>query len=420
MEKISPYKCIVVALLAYWLLFFLGPYQYTINNYSGLLYLMLVFGLLGMSCYVGERIGKRDEKERYIVTITKSAEKFLLLVEAISAAAFIIYMWEVIHLPVKGGYCFAADDYRDILSLYRTTVNKIAEVVMYCGTAAYLIISRIPKLNYRITGIVSVGTLFLPAVAILSVGARSRVVTSAGLFALIAILNHDRAGKEKTSVKKVQWGKIFICVFISILAFFTLYLFSSRGIMTAPEQYLWYPGDIKLRPIYEKIYAATHGMVNPLYKASFYLTHSIPVFTKIYPALWTVPCHYGALFFYLEGYMLRLIGIPFPEYIDIASESPASGFFSTFISGYVQDWGMVGTLFFVIATGLLFGRLSHDAYKKKAGFYLMPIVIFMCMVSPIYYFWHMGWECVLLFFPAIYFVCGRLGLRAERLEEEDA
>ena len=420
MEKISPYKCLIASQLIYWVLFFVGPYKHTIYGYTGLLYVLLVFGLFAMSCYMGERTGKLYKKEKYTITITKGAEIFLLLVEAVSVAAFLVYMWEVIHLPIPGGYRFAADDYRDILSLHRSTVNKIAEITMFSGTAAYLIVSRIPKCNYRITKLVSVGVLFTPAVAILGVGGRSRVVTSIGLFVIVVTLNHFQAVKEKIKARKKQWGKIIICVgIIGILGYFTLSLFSTRGIYTAPEQYLFYSGDIKIRPVYDKLYSETHGMVNPLYKASLYFTHSIPVFTKVYSELWSVSKHYGALLFYLEGYILRLMGIPFPDYVEIAMESPAAGWYSTFITGYVQDWGIVGTLFMVIATGFLFGRLAHNAYKKKVGFYLMPIIIFMCMVSPIYYFWHMGWENVLLFFPAIYFFSRKLGLKAERQEDDE-
>ncbi|MCM1213735.1 MAG: O-antigen polysaccharide polymerase Wzy [Lachnospiraceae bacterium] len=420
MEKISPYKCLIVAQIAYWFLFFMGPYKHTVYDYEGLIYVLVVFVFFIMSCYIGERTGKMKKKERYIVTISKSAEIMLLLVEAVSVFAFVIYMWEVIHLPVPGGYQFAVADYRNILSANRSIINKIAEVAMYLGTVAYLILSRVPRLNYRITRVVSVGALFLPAIAILGVGGRSRVVTSVGLFMIIVVLNHYQSVQEKIKMKRKQWGRILICiVIIGILGYFTLSLFSTRGEHTAPEQYLFYPGDVTLRPVYGKIYSATHGMVNPLYKASLYFTHSIPVFTKTYSEFWSTPKYYGALLFFLEGYILRAIGIPFPEYLKITALNPAAERYSTFISGYIMDWGIVGTLFMVVITGLLFGRIAKSAYKKKAGYYLMPVIIFMCMVSPIYYFWHMGWEYVLLFFPAVYFLSRKFGLRAERQENDE-
>lgn len=423
MKWYKAHSFLILGLVVYWGLFFVGPYRYTIYDYVGLTYVTIIFLVFAISCFMAERVGKRPKNIETQIIISKSAEMYLIVMMEICVVAFLAYMYEVINLPVPGGYKFAHDDYRDLLSLYRTEYNKIFEILMFIGTTVYLIVSRIEKLNFRFTKAFSVICLFLPAVAILAVGGRSRVVTSIGVFIIVFLLGHQenkqKKGKKHKERKNKKLLKVIVCGgVLIILGYFTLSLFGTRGMYTAPEQYLFYKGDISLRPIYAKIYELTNGLVNPLYKASMYYTHSIPVFTKTFQELQNVNKHYGALLMYLEGYMLRMCGVDFPEYLTIAAESPSIGWYSSFITGYVQDWGIIGTIIAVIVTGGIFGRISHNAYKKKASYYLLPVVLFMCWVSPIYYFWHMGWESVLFFFPFAYYPCRLLGLRTIILEKE--
>lgn len=423
MKLFKAHSFLIIGLIIYWGLFFLGPYKHTIYDLEGILYVVIVYVVFIVSCFIAEKVGKRSENIKRSIYISKSAEVYLIFIMLICVIAFLAYMYEVIKLPIPGGYHFARDDYRDFLSLYRTEFNKIFEIFMFIGTAAFLILSRIEQTNFKCTKVFSVLCLFLPAVAILAVGGRSRVVTSIGLFVIVLVINRQEKKQRKTTKHKQKNTRKIINAIICgsvifIFGYFTFSLFGTRGIYTAPEQYLFSPGDMPLRTPYKNLYESTNGLVNPLYKASMYYTHSIPVFTKTFQELKTLNQHYGGLLFYLEGYILRMVGADFPEYLAIAAENPNMGWYSSFITGYVQDWGIVGTIIAVIITGVIFGRITHNAYKKSVSYYLLPVVLFMCWVSPIYYFWHMGWENVLFLFPFVYCPCRLLGLKSIKIEKE--
>jgi hypothetical protein len=398
----------------YFVLLWLGPYDYTLYSIDGALYLALAFFLLITTAWLFDRpYCKGELVTNYEMVISRKAEIFLVGVMVISFVAFALHMTYVVSLPVAGGYQFAGDDYRDLLSIDRPLYDKIAEIMMGMGVAAYLITARLRKQNLQYTKLLGIISLFLPAVAILAVGARSRVITTIGLFLIIYALNKRERGST-LRLSGARTLKVLIILCFGALLFSTLSLFATRGLENATNQWLIYPGDTTLKPIYRSIYEATGGGIGPLYKGSHYYTHSMPTFTWAFAHSVDGPKYWGAYFFYLEGYMLQLLGIPFPEYKEIASQSPVAGFYSTFITGYFLDWGITGTLFMIILTGVLFGRISYLSRKKQFSYFILPVILFMCWVAPIYYFWHMGWEYVLFWFIIIYPICRILGLKSEQ------
>lgn len=419
MIKYKPYYFILYGIVMFFSIWLLGPYQFRIYNYQALIYFFCAYGLLFLGSFLFDRplFFITSQARNYEVSITKRAEKFLIFMVIVSFSALVIYMYEVVNLPISGGYVFAKDDYRDILSINRSTLNKVAEIMMNIGVAIYLITARLKKHNYKATKVLGIVGLFIPAIAILAVGARSRVVTTIGLFVIINALNKHEGHKTNFSFSKLsKKNKMIIFGLISASIYYTLALFAKRGVNDATLQYIKEPSDSILRPIYYFLFNISNGMVGPIYKATWYYTHSLTAFTWSFDSFKTIQIHYGAFLMYLPGYFLKLVGLPFPDFLEIALSSPISGLYSTFITGYFLDWGVEGSLIMIFITGAIFGRISYLSRKKEFSYFILPVILFMCWVSPIYYFLHMGWESVFIWYIIIYIISKKLGLKNKEIK----
>lgn len=419
MFKFRAHSFILYGLITYFIFFFLGPYKFTIYNFEGLLYCLFAFLLMFIGAWAFDRpMFKKDlMNTKYDIRLPKTAEVFLNLMVIVSLIAFSIYLIGIRNNPEISNYSFGAEDYRDLISINRSMLSKISEVLMYTGVAVYLIVSRLGQTNYKFTKLFAIFGFFLPAFAILAVGARSRVITTIGLYLIIYFMNkRELKRKPIIDIKKFyKYRFLFLIIFV-ILGYYTMNLFSTRGQYDATYQIVKYTGDTVLKDGFLRLFILTDGLVNPIYKALWYYTHSIPAFTWAYDRFVDVPSYFGAYLFYLPGYILRTIGLNFPEYLLIASKSPISGLYSTYLTGYFLDWGIYGTLIISFLTGALFGRISYSSKQKKLSYYILPIVLFMCWVAPIYYFLHMGWENVFLCLLFVYPLAKLLGLGRIRLE----
>lgn len=381
-------------------------------------YLGIVFLLFISSTYIASFPIKKGHGYEYEMRISKKAEIALLSLILISLVSLALYVRHLRTLFVLSDYIFAGGDYRDVLSVERPLVNKIEEVLINLGVVSYLIIARIRKVNFKYTKTLSLIGLILPAVSILAVGARGRVITTIGLYIIVNNLNRHEEKNEREKRKRTKKSLAGILIASAIFIFliiFTMQLFKYRGVIGAQEAYLKSSGDMDMKPFYENLLKSSNYGMNELYKALIYYTHSVPTFSWAYDKFGSMPIYHGALLFFLEGYILRLFGIDFPNYIQISASSPAAGLYSTFVTGYIMDWGKFGTILAIVVTGFAFGYVTRNQSRKGVSYFILPVILFMCWVAPVYYFLHMGWESVLLLFFLVYPIVKKLGLHAVRI-----
>ena len=61
MKLFKAHSFLIIGLIIYWGLFFLGPYKHTIYDLEGILYVVIVYVVFIVSCFIAEKVGKRSE-----------------------------------------------------------------------------------------------------------------------------------------------------------------------------------------------------------------------------------------------------------------------------------------------------------------------------------------------------------------------
>lgn len=392
MLKYKPKYFFLYGVIIYFLLYFFGPYEFTLYSIKGVIYYLLAMFLFACGLQLGNiRFGKFNNQYKQYEKIksSKSIEIYLFIAELIAGIFFLIYISEVLQLT-GASYKFGSD-LRIVLSESRSFLNKISEIGMYISIACFLIIE---SLDIKSRLLLNISNIFfwLPSLAMLLIGARWDVFVSILVF--FTSKGYRRRNINKKIKPKKKWKKflaIFLfAVFLIIILGLVYKLFQSRGMVNATEEMLMYPGDIALKPFYLELYKLSKGLVDPIYKIFLYFTHSMPFFTWLFENNTFSQTYHGAYLFRSVGFICNAIGISFPDYKTIIASQSFSGYYSTFIGGYLIDFGKIGSLIMIFLTGTLFDKLSLTAKKSKYADSIVPVILVMCLIAPIYYFWHMG------------------------------
>ncbi|MFY2158378.1 O-antigen polymerase [Cytobacillus firmus] len=413
--KLKPSNFIVYGLVVYFIIYLLGPYNYTIYSIEGVFYYFVSFLLLFLGAFIVQKMStekQRSVKKEYEVIISKKSEILLQIISVVSIISFIIYFQEIIRLPTNN-YNFASEDLRLELSASRSTLNKIAEMTMLTGPVSYLISSNVRKLNYKITTPLTLIAFFIPSFGFLSVGARGVAIISLFIFLINHLVLKMRL-VTNSKFKKVL-KRLMPLVAVFIVVYFIGNLFIGRpGLLKAEDLFLIYPGDTKLKVFYGFLNDNLLHQLDPLYKAFMYYTHSFPVFTYFYTEAPQSGIFYGALQFSFIFFVLNAVGLSSVDPNSVVLYNPTAGLYSTFISYFIIDYGKWLALFIIFFSGIVFGLIYNSARSGKIGYFIYPIILTMCFISPIYYFWTVGRMDVMLFWYFLFYpILKLLGLKVE-------
>lgn len=415
-SDISPSKFIIYGLLSYFILYFFGPYKYTIYSLTGVVYFIFCFLLFWSGAYTVERMGKRFYCGSYFrIELSPKSEKFIYAISILSIIFFVKYLTYVISVP-NIEIEFGVGDLRDLAQANRPTSNKISEILMNLGIISYLITSSVSRLKYKTTRLVSTIAFLLPGAALLAIGARGAAVISIIIYFIVCKTQTVRGFNVKRSNGKIT--KLIVFFSFGFFLLIILKLFSTRGVAKdITDIYLMNYGDVSVRSPYLWINTILDNQLSNVLKGLFYYTHSLPFFTWLFNESTYSTWYYGALQFRSLGFIFSLFGVPFPQYLDIVKSQPFYGYYPTCIQGFLLDWGLYLTPIMVYLTGILFGLIHISNKKGGFGYFIYPIILMMCFISPIYYFWNINQtDFVLLLYIPIYIILHFLGIKKIKLD----
>lgn len=374
MIKYTPQHFLGYSLLIYMLLFIVGPYSYEIRSGWALLYLLIAYFLWFIGIKISAMTRGRIRTVEKEMTFSDFSEYVLLFIECVTLLLSLLYLLYYV-IKVFGAGKFG--DTRNLTSQF-PAVLRMVPYVSYITVAIYIIISYSSEVKVKLLRILSKVCVFLPSILFLVSGGRWTLFVVLLLFWVVECSR----GKSFSLSKKMKW---VICGVIVILLLFCFLLFAIRGVSSTYVTYMPYYGNIETKDIWEIIGSSPLG--KPIYSIFFYFTHSIPYYAEVFEQI--APEH-----FYYGAYMCRIIGFlssSFPQYKTIVQEVPCIvGSYSTFVTGYIRDWGFIGTMPAIFATGWLMGSIDKLKNMRNLARVMQPYMLVMCLISPLYYGWHAG------------------------------
>jgi hypothetical protein len=304
--------------------------------------------------------------------------------ELLVLLSFIIYV-KFLYQVTGGSLRFASEDIRILVGNNRTMLSRFAEVGLHAAAPCFLIIQNVKAAHYKRTKIISSIFFWLPPIAYLYMGARWNF-----FFYLLIFLTNNKLNKKKTSKKIKNKHQILIYGLITFMILTVYSLFNTRGILEANELFLISPGDMELRNWANALFHFTHGAINPIFKILHYFSHGIPTFTYFFENYKPTAYSYGLYQFQFIEYILMAFGVRVIEVNEILKTVAGHGLYKTFVLGFVIDWGFMFAPVAIFINGIFFGRISSSRNKRMFSKCFYPIVLSMCLVSPVYYFWSVG------------------------------
>lgn len=412
--KYKPSSFIIYGILVYFFLFVLSPYLYKIYSIDALFYLVVCFILLYIGTKIGEH-GVRNKIVRWTVSINKKAERLIIFIMIISIIMALLYLSYVVTLSTN--YVFATEDLRSALSNDRPFYTKAADMLATAGIPCFFIISYVDKLHFKYTRLLSYFSFFLPSIMILSIGARGTAIVSILILAIhILVLKKRKAKNRKYLFSKKQ--QIVLTISVIIIFVFILQLFDTRrSVETFHNQSIYSMNDVIYKDSYRKFNEKLGNSLDPIYGVIDYYNHSVPTFTYFYSVtkynnnFEVYPFAYQFSFFWIILNSLNAIEF---DVFDVYYANPSTGRYSTFVTGYVMDYGYFFALVMIFLSGLLLGNMWKNSQKGGKCFFIDSLILTMMLLAPIYYFWTVGSIFTILFFYFIIIFLIRKGIMIKK------
>lgn len=379
MIKYTPRHFLIYGIAVYLLLFFIGPYNFEIRSLTAIGYLAGAYFLwfFGIRCgrirwSAGvEPKGNMEQDGR----LTDFSEFMLVALEgmiAVGTAVYLLYLWRVM---LHGQMVFG--DLRTQVS-QMPKIFKALQSACYLAVGIYATVSYAQPVRSRLLKVLSKIGLLSPIVLTLVTGARWSTFVILILF--LTVETGNGGFKRMSAAAKLLIGLTGIVLLGVCFA-----LFAKRGISTGFATEMPYYGTIATKDIWLIIGSTALG--KPVYSIFYYFTHSVPYYASVFSDINLDNLAYGALLFRIIGFFWG----GFPAYKDIVSRIPVLiGSYSTFLTGFMRDFGYIGSLVATFATGVLMGKTWCLRKRYKLAQIMQPFFLTMCILSPIYYIWHVG------------------------------
>lgn len=410
--KYKPSSFIIYGVLFYLFLFIISPFSYKIYSFDALFYLIFCFFLLFVGTKIGEH-GARINNVRWIISVNRKTERLFIIIMIISLIMAFLYLSYVSTLSTT--YVFATEDLRRLLSENRPTYTKIAEVLAVAGIPCFLILSYVDNFNYKLTKPLSYISFFLPSIMILSVGARGIAIVSILILILHIRTLNIRKLKFRKKYSLMSKRNILIISIIVIFAFIVQLFDKRRSFDDFPKKSYYSLNDVE----YKNNYLKQNNKLYPYYSIIEYYNHSVPTFSYFYSVtkdnsnFKTYPFAYHFSFFWT---ILNSLNIVKFDIADVYDANPTTGRYSTFVTGYIMDYGYFFSLIMIFLTGLLLGYMWKNSQKGGICFFIDAIILTMVFLAPIYYIWTVGSISTILFFYFLIILLLPKGIEIKKVE----
>lgn len=399
-NSVPLYKYFLFSSLFFGLCTLLGVYERLIYSYGYFAFywiLELIF-LIGLTIKKISFRKKRIESN-YTFCLTRKGKNIITFLNICSLLAFIYFLYlygTSIGINLLG--TFTAATFEDE---GRTSLEKFSLLVMQLGGDAAYLVSSCDKSFKGKRRRLSTLCLFLPGLRYLLMGARYAIAVETLLY---FVINGVHYNVRKLTLKKLFSGLAISTMLIALFSYF-LYLFDSRAVFSAVEKYEFYPGDMQLYSIFERIYYATNGKIDFLYSFSDYLAEAPYVFS--FYCLYGIPEEpfYGIMFF---RPLIKTFSFLFDQdYYSLITNSMMSGKYSGCYYPIICDFGLYVSPVIVFLYGIIFSQIEKYSWSNKICFALLPAVKVMCIFAPVYYFYVGRLDFTVFFAIVLSLVCLR-------------
>ena len=378
MIKYTPQHFLAYGIGIYLFLFIFGPYSFDIRNIWAGAYLAAAYFLwfIGIKCAnVKVHTMKSAPQTKKEWVLSDVSEYVLILLEILNLIALVMY--GIQFLASLGIGNPAVGDFRKEASAM-PFIYKIIQSESYLTVGIYIIVSYAKQVRSKWLRLLSRVGIFVPVAITMLSGARWTLFVVLIIFGIVEMTRE----KQKKTSRMLRF--VLVVIIIGMLGICFL-LFAVRGISSTYTKVMPYYGEIDTKYLWQVIGNSPLG--KPVYSIFYYFTHSLPYYAEVFDMIDVGNIHYGAFMFRIVSFFFS----GFPAYKDIVSEIPCLvGSYSTFITGYMRDFGLCGTPVMVFLTGLLMGKLYRARKRSSLALILQPYMLTMCILSPLYYIWHVG------------------------------
>ena len=393
------YKIFAISWIIRLAVFAVGPYEYKLYSIQGVLYMAFVDFLFWLGLQSGKWIQIPKVKIHFWDNVIGNnpqnrfiSNEFVLLLIILSTAFFTLWFFDW-KQSIGLNYLFSNEDIRRLISQRRTVYSKIGEFGSSIGILPFLIVQTgkdsgiYNKFNRTFCNVTAV---FSGIISFAS-GARWGIVSIITIFFFV---EQSKGKSLKLKHGSVQNGKtwirrITICIVTYIILRRIWLLFQNRGVYHGAQRFLFEHGDTVLKPFWRSFLEKNFLVVDTICAITGYFAQPIPVFSYVFQNYSNQKCYFGASMFRVIGFLLNGLGINVLGMKDIYSHA-FTGLYTSYVYGFIVDWGVYCTPFFVLFTGIIFSLIEQNHIKQGLHRLLYPLMEVMVLFAPYYYFFHIG------------------------------
>jgi oligosaccharide repeat unit polymerase len=401
---------------------FLGPYTYEIADPTGIYYFVFCWIVFFSSLLFGERVVMSKHRVSVRTTayaLSPSAEKklfFYMLVILLAAAASVFYFYYIADLFADS----RSVDLRMKASISGSRVlgeggawmMRFVISVVSGAPAAYLLVCQLHRTHFSFTKTMSIICLATPAMLVFLQGGRNAAIYVVFLAILAGFIQIKRG---LPFFSNSRWHRLGMSMAIIFVFIYSGFLFIYRGHAETAQELsrdvvmlkMASGNDVRLKQVYLELDNATGNYLSPLFMGSFYLGHSLPFFSALFERSSYDVIFWGAYHLRALGYIFRFFGLEFTQYLDIVESQPFFGLYPTAVQGFLLDFGLYGTFFFIAIFGFLLGAVYRRTLQNRLwAIIFLPICQIMAFVFPIYPITWGASDFVVYAFIAMIFLLG--------------
>ncbi|MGC9337354.1 MAG: O-antigen polymerase [Candidatus Cloacimonadia bacterium] len=416
--SLRPSRWLIYGSICYSMNLWLGPYTFKTYDKDGLYYFMLCWLLFWLGLFIPEktiRTNRHFKKDQFFLSI--NSEKFLCIVMFFIIAAGLASIYYIAFLSGVS-YSEGIAGVRHMISRgesigfekYSSWWSRLVQFISYGSPSVFIIVGLCLKTRYKITALLSYLCLCIPAILVLIQGGRGPALFVISILIFVGII---RIHKNLSFLPYLPMIRNLIFFSICGVVYISVNLFLWRSGSTSSDelmesiQYISLLGGgySEIKPSFLSLNVMLNGILSPIYLLSWYLSHSIPFFTNLFSDSSYSLLYYGAYHLRVVGYVVKFLGLPWPDYLDIVNSQPYWGMYPSAVQAFLLDFGVVAAPICIFGVGLIFGYIYRQAMCGRIlAQFILPIIILETALFPIYPIFWGGSDFVLLELVLVYFL----------------
>lgn len=363
----------------------LGPFEYKIYNYNGLLYFAAVNLLFFCGLLLGPHIFL--VKKQTIIHRTYYVNKgYKTLAQAASVIGVLSGCLLIARMMYQSGVIYtSASEFEEP----KTLVDQILILLMRFGIIGYLFGRVFDQHDTKIERCIRIIGLLLPGAYYLQTG--RRFVAAAVFFIMIIVnLGKKRSTSFLTKPLRHYLKWLLVIVAASCLLYLFVELMGIRNIVNPLKLYMYVPGDQIIKSGWGDLYSQGGSLISQLYNLADYMAQAPYYFALFWDKFLSGlgPQYYLSQLLRPVQTFLSLLGVNVIAdasqfYLDLGG---GGGRYAGFVWPMIVDFGVYLTPIVAFAFGLAFSKI--DQYRNSSFICnaLYPCVAVMCFFAPVYYF----------------------------------